>query len=102
MKPKKLAMITFLKKHRPMGYTLQELGEHFGCSKEYIRQLCKEYGIEKDRPIEPAKPEKFSKEVYKTRLFKKKIDNLETGCWEWTGYKDLQGYGRISYKGQAD
>jgi hypothetical protein len=28
------------------------------------------------------------------------VPNPETGCWEWSGYKDPQGYCRMMYKGK--
>jgi hypothetical protein len=36
----------------------------------------------------------------KDRLLERKSINLETGCWEWAGYVQANGYGQISYLGK--
>lgn len=29
------------------------------------------------------------------RNFWKKVDKKKSGCWEWTGFRDVDGYGRF-------
>lgn len=35
------------------------------------------------------------------RLLAKRAINVETGCWEWTGCRDPQGYGRVNWAAQT-
>lgn len=39
--------------------------------------------------------DRISPTHYKERLLAKRALNPETGCWDWTGVKNLQGYGRL-------
>lgn len=36
-------------------------------------------------------------EIIVARILKRVVINDETGCWEWVGFKDKDGYGRVSY-----
>lgn len=37
-----------------------------------------------------------------TRLERRRAVNAATGCWEWQGCLDSQGYGRITIEGRCD
>lgn len=51
--------------------------------------------------INPGKfsPKRRVSLVDLTRLLAK-IEETESGCWEWTGYRDANGYGKCSIDGE--
>lgn len=70
---------------------------HKGCnelqkSKGYCLRHYKlfwKYGDTKERGARHASPEE---------RFYRHVEKSEAGCWNWTGYKDKDGYGTITVK----
>jgi hypothetical protein len=79
-------------------YTLQEIADIFGISKERVRQVLTEEGYV--GTVIKYKPVKHKKTILEKLMAKIKID--ENGCWNWMGCKIPQGYGRIHFNGRGD
>lgn len=80
------------------GLTLQKIGDHFGITRERVRQLLSRRNLTTIglRPKkEPPTPRPVltreqlveqRRESIKTRIASKVSIDTSTGCWNWTGY----------------
>lgn len=88
----------YLEKH-----TLQQTGDKFGLTRERVRQILNENGIQPRRStpkIQPFKPKKILSPIQK---FWSLVDKAagDEACWLWTAGKDRAGYGRFRYNGAS-
>jgi len=84
--------------------SLQQCGNHFNVTREYVRQVLVEYKIvTRHNPVKPAAP-KPPKLTPETRLQKRKAQfwsqinitpNIDE-CWEWLNGCGEGGYGNFS------
>ncbi len=87
-----------IKDLRLQGKTLQEIGDIYSLTRERIRQILKELGIEKPKLLEKENLKISYLEKTKQRLLKN-IKQTDYNCWDYTGYKTKTGYGWFSYCG---
>lgn len=79
------------------GKTLTAIGKLYSLTKERIRQILKELGVEK------PKKEKILIS-YKEKIQQRILNNIketEDNCWIWQKGKAPTGYGRMSYRGYS-
>lgn len=88
----------FVKKAREERRSLEWIGQHFGHTKEAIRQYCVKHGLSKSKKNTPII---LPEEKYKLRLTKRSVQS-ETGCLEWCGSKTPLGYGTMSFHGKRE
>lgn len=87
------------------GKTMQQLAEQFNISKERVRQILGSIGVAVRKtgliPKAPKtmKPPKPSSEAERFWSFVEKTGRQDE-CWNWTGNKDVRGYGRFYWKKQ--
>lgn len=93
-----VARIQIIRDMRPTS-TLQSIGDVLGITKERVRQLCVQYGIDgqvKHTPIDiPYKSRTLARLVSKS-------EEITSGCWVWQGSKTVHGYGRTGFKGYSE
>lgn len=80
---------------RLQGYTLAKIGEIYNLTRERVRQILSELGIQK------PKLEKI-KISYNEKIRQRIINNIEeteNNCWLWKKNKTPLGYGTMSHKG---
>ena len=80
---------------RLQGKTLQEIGDIYEVTRERVRQILLRLNVKK--PI--VKKEKLSYYDRSKKRFLEKIEKVEKNCWEYTGLKTKEGYGKFSYCG---
>lgn len=102
-----ITVVTLLKE----GKTLQEVGNIFGISRERVRQVIKSYAPElynsdilwgASKRCDLKKKPKYTYQDSTRFRFYKYIEEKESGCIEWIGGKDPNGYGRFSLSGKGD
>lgn len=88
--------IELIKQLRSERKSCKEIGELLGITGARVQQICKKKKIEKASL--PQKPSYFEKR--KKYLLDNYTENQTTGCWEWTRFKGVTGYGMMSFLGK--
>ena len=112
------------KRRNKYELTLQQIGDYLGLTRERIRQLeqqghpryidaCESLkDLNKDkiaarqyRAWKKVNPDQDYKQRFYQRFYDRTVRNLHREdlgyCWEWSGYKHKNGYGRVSFKGNS-
>ena len=77
------------------GMRGSEIARALGVSRQRIFQILGDKRILYPRRKERERTRKPTEERFES-LYK----ITDTGCWEWKGFRDANGYGGISYKGK--
>lgn len=77
------------------GFTLAKIGEIYNLTRERVRQILSELGIQKPQSVKV-------KISYDEKIRQRIINNIketDNNCWIWQKTKTPLGYGTMSYKG---
>lgn len=85
------------------GATAQEVGQHFGITRERVRQIVRRELNTTIRALQPPKgrPPRVDRESRTIRRFWARVRVDESGCWIYTGALMPTGYGHSSRNGYA-
>lgn len=80
---------------RIKGYSLAKIGKIYNLSRERVRQILSELGIQKPQleKVKISYNEKIRQRIINS------IKETENTCWLWEKAKTSLGYGTMSYKG---
>jgi predicted DNA-binding protein YlxM (UPF0122 family) len=85
------------------NHTLQETGNKYGVSREYVRQIIVKAGFSTRRHTAKIKPTlKKRKKLTSVERFWRRVEiKGEQDCWHWTGALSPTGYGWLGFRGKS-